>query len=292
MRSNFVSAFVWLLATTLALPSLGAEKPKIVWYEADIPPQHIVEKGKKPWGINRLVLDTFIAALPEYQHEVRFANTPRMLKALQSRPNACSVSLLKTAEIARYTEFAIPWGVFYPHGAIYRSTDRLWFRPYLSDQGLDLAAMLKAEPLEVATTKKRFYGPHIEALLQQRYPTSKIRSVTTTDELNGLLRMLVKHHRVDLIFGYPVELGYFERSKSIASHQLLFSPIKGASTSSLAYAGCAKSALGKQLVKQINQVIQQHRLSTFSDAYQNWLQPSQHALYRKIVADKLAAAIE
>lgn len=277
MRSNLVSAFVWLLATSLALPSLGAEKPKIVWYEADVPPHHILETGKKPSGINRLVLDTFITALPEYQHEVRFANTPRMLKALQNQPNACSVSLLKTPEIARYTELAIPWGVFYANGAIYRSTDRLWFRPYLSDQGLDLPAMLEAEPLEVATAKKRYYGAQIESALERNYPTSKIRSIATANEFNSLLRMLAKHHRVDLIFGYPVELSYFEHSESIARDQLLFSPIKGKNTSTLAFAGSAKSALGKHLISQLNSVIQQHRLSTFSDAYQSWLKPSQHA---------------
>ena len=257
-------------------------RPKVLWYQTNMPPHYIENQGDERPGVNQQVLKVLTDQLGQYQHEVRIANSSRTLKALEQLRNVCSVGLVKNPQLEKHTLFSEPWGILLSHGAIYRSQDQQLLAPYLTGDGLDLEALLKQQALIAAIAKKRNYGTDINSFLNQ-LPEHQLHRFSGSNEFQSLLRILKRHHDADIIFGYPTELNYFVQQQNLALSEVSFINIKGAPATDLAYIGCTRSEQGKAIIEQVNQLIVRHRGQLFAGFYQSWLPAEKRRLHQQFI---------
>ena len=265
------------LLPALAVPHAAA-KERLLWLVRDLPPFTIFEGTEKGQGVIDRLLPLLIEQMPEYDHSIVRVNRARGMQMLQD-PNTftCDPTLLWTPERAEYVHFSIPSLGVLSGGLVVRKAGEALLAPFLTDNEVDLPGLMSHTPLKLGIVAERSYGSQIDEILRQ-LPDSALSRHYGNDATANQLQMQ-QLGRLHMVMGYWPEVRYLIQQQGGSLGDYQFHPVQGVNRYQFLHVGCSDSALGREAVAHIDQLLPTLRQETLPGLYARWLDPELQATY-------------
>ena len=265
------------LLPALAVPHAAA-KERLLWLVRDLPPFTIFEGTEKGQGVIDRLLPLLIEQMPEYDHSIVRVNRARGIQMLQD-PNTftCDPTLLWTPERAEYVHFSIPSLGVLSGGLVVRKAGEALLAPFLTDNEVDLPGLMSHTPLKLGIVAERSYGTQIDEILRQ-LPGSALSRHYGNDATANQLQMQ-RLGRLHMVMGYWPEVRYLIQQQGGSLGDYQFHPVRGVNRYQFLHVGCSDSALGREAVAHIDQLLPTLRQETLPGLYARWLDPELQATY-------------
>jgi len=265
------------LLPALAVPHAAA-KERLLWLVRDLPPFTIFEGTEKGQGVIDRLLPLLIEQMPEYDHSIVRVNRARGMQMLQD-PNTftCDPTLLWTPERAEYVHFSIPSLGVLSGGLVVRKAGEALLAPFLTDNEVDLPGLMSHTPLKLGIVAERSYGTQIDEILRQ-LPDSALSRHYGNDATANQLQMQ-QLGRLHMVMGYWPEVRYLIQQQGGSLGDYQFHPVRGVNRYQFLHVGCSDSALGREAVAHIDQLLPTLRQETLPGLYARWLDPELQATY-------------
>ncbi|ATP43561.1 hypothetical protein CR511_05620 [Pseudomonas putida] len=265
------------LLPALAVPHAAA-KERLLWLVRDLPPFTIFEGTEKGQGVIDRLLPLLIEQMPEYDHSIVRVNRARGIQMLQD-PNTftCDPTLLWTPERAEYVHFSIPSLGVLSGGLVVRKAGEAVLAPFLTDNEVDLPGLMSHTPLKLGIVAERSYGTQIDEILRQ-LPDSALSRHYGNDATANQLQMQ-RLGRLHMVMGYWPEVRYLIQQQGGSLGDYQFHPVQGVNRYQFLHVGCSDSALGREAVAHIDQLLPTLRQETLPGLYARWLDPELQATY-------------
>ena len=265
------------LLPALAVPHAAA-KERLLWLVRDLPPFTIFEGTEKGQGVVDRLLPLLIEQMPEYDHSIVRVNRARGMQMLQD-PNTftCDPTLLWTPERAEYVHFSIPSLGVLSGGLVVRKAGEALLAPFLTDNEVDLPGLMSHTPLKLGIVAERSYGTQIDEILRQ-LPDSALSRHYGNDATANQLQMQ-QLGRLHMVMGYWPEVRYLIQQQGGSLGDYQFHPVRGVNRYQFLHVGCSDSALGREAVAHIDQLLPTLRQETLPGLYARWLDPELQATY-------------
>lgn len=265
------------LLPALAVPHAAA-KERLLWLVRDLPPFTIFEGTEKGQGVIDRLLPLLIEQMPEYDHSIVRVNRARGIQMLQD-PNTftCDPTLLWTPERAEYVHFSIPSLGVLSGGLVVRKAGEALLAPFLTDNEVDLPGLMSHTPLKLGIVAERSYGTQIDEILRQ-LPGSALSRHYGNDATANQLQMQ-QLGRLHMVMGYWPEVRYLIQQQGGSLGDYQFHPVQGVNRYQFLHVGCSDSALGREAVAHIDQLLPTLRQETLPGLYARWLDPELQATY-------------
>jgi uncharacterized protein (TIGR02285 family) len=265
------------LLPALAVPHAAA-KERLLWLVRDLPPFTIFEGTEKGQGVIDRLLPLLIEQMPEYDHSIVRVNRARGIQMLQD-PNTftCDPTLLWTPERAEYVHFSIPSLGVLSGGLVVLKAGEALLAPFLTDNEVDLPGLMSHTPLKLGIVAERSYGTQIDEILRQ-LPDSALSRHYGNDATANQLQMQ-QLGRLHMVMGYWPEVRYLIQQQGGSLGDYQFHPVRGVNRYQFLHVGCSDSALGREAVAHIDQLLPTLRQETLPGLYARWLDPELQATY-------------
>ncbi|WEL56599.1 TIGR02285 family protein [Pseudomonas kermanshahensis] len=265
------------LLFALAVPHAAA-KERLLWLVRDLPPFTVFEGTEKGQGVIDRLLPLLIEQMPEYDHSIVRVNRARGIQMLQD-PNTftCDPTLLWTPERAEYVHFSIPSLGVLSGGLVVRKAGEALLAPFLTDNEVDLPGLMSHTPLKLGIVAERSYGTQIDEILRQ-LPDSALSRHYGNDATANQLQMQ-QLGRLHMVMGYWPEVRYLIQQQGGSLGDYQFHPVQGVNRYQFLHVGCSDSALGREAVAHIDQLLPTLRQETLPGLYARWLDPELQATY-------------
>ena len=268
---------VLLLLATPTSSAFAQPKETLVWLLRDLPPLMIFEGPEKGRGVIDQLLPLLIARMPQYQHTLMRVNRARGLQMLQEQTLTCDAALNRSKEREQWIAFTAPIFRAMSNGLAVRRADQEFLKPFIKEGEVDLAALLANGGERLGIIAERNYGDHLDALIKQA-PATALTLHYGNDALGSLLQMQ-RLGRLRMLLGYRPEIRYQARQQGIAEDDLQFYPIRDTGKYLSGYIGCSATVQGRQVVREIDQLLRTLPRAPVSEAYAAWLDPESRADY-------------
>lgn len=268
---------VFFLLATPTSSALAQPKETLVWLLRDLPPLMIFEGPEKGRGVIDQLLPLLIARMPQYHHTLMRVNRARGLQMLQEPTLTCDAALNRSKEREQWIAFTAPVFLAMSNGLAVRRSDQEFLKPFIKEGAVDLAALLADGGEKLGIIAERNYGEQLDALLKQA-PANSLMLHYGNDALGSLLQMQ-RLSRLRMLLGYRPEIRYQARQQGIAEDELQFFPIRDTGKYLSGYIGCSATARGKQVVREIDQLLRTLPRTPVSEAYAAWLDPESRPDY-------------
>lgn len=268
MRIRHLPLLLCLLLTALVAQSTEARE-RLLWLVRDLPPFTIFEGPAKGQGVIDQLLPMLIAQMPEYDHQIVRVNRARGIQMLQEPSFTCDPTLLWTPERARYVHFSQPSLGVLSSGLVVRTRDQALLEPFLDGQQVDLQRLLAQTRLKLGIVAERSYSVQVDDVLKQ-LPDSAFSRHYGNDATASLLQMQ-QLGRLQLVLGYWPEVRYLIQQQNGSLDDYRFYPIRGVDRYQFLHVGCSDTALGREAIAHIDQLLPILRRDTLPGLYARWL---------------------
>ena len=268
MRIRHLPLLLCLLLTALVAQSAEARE-RLLWLVRDLPPFTIFEGPAKGQGVIDQLLPMLIAQMPEYDHQIVRVNRARGIQMLQEPSFTCDPTLLWTPERARYVHFSQPSLGVLSSGLVVRTRDQALLEPFLDGQQVDLQRLLAQTRLKLGIVAERSYSVQVDDVLRQ-LPDSAFSRHYGNDATASLLQMQ-QLGRLQLVLGYWPEVRYLIQQQNGSLDDYRFYPIRGVDRYQFLHVGCSDTALGREAIAHIDQLLPILRRDTLPGLYARWL---------------------
>ncbi|CRI55629.1 TIGR02285 family protein [Pseudomonas sp. CCOS 191] len=268
MRIRHLPLLFCLLLTALVAQSAEARE-RLLWLVRDLPPFTIFEGPAKGQGVIDQLLPMLIAQMPEYDHQIVRVNRARGIQMLQEPSFTCDPTLLWTPERARYVHFSQPSLGVLSSGLVVRTRDQALLEPFLDGQQVDLQRLLAQTRLKLGIVAERSYSVQVDDVLKQ-LPDSAFSRHYGNDATASLLQMQ-QLGRLQLVLGYWPEVRYLIQQQNGSLDDYRFYPIRGVDRYQFLHVGCSDTALGREAIAHIDQLLPMLRRDTLPGLYARWL---------------------
>ncbi|MDH0304933.1 MULTISPECIES: TIGR02285 family protein [unclassified Pseudomonas] len=246
-------------------------KERLLWLVRDLPPFTIFEGPEKGQGVIDQLLPLLIAHMPEYDHSIVRVNRARGIQMLQEPSFTCDPTLLWTPERARYVHFSEPSLGVLSGGLVVRKQDEELLAPFLDEQQVDLERLLTQTRLKLGVVAERSYSVQVDEILR-RLPDSAFSRHYGNDATASLLQMQ-KLGRLQLVLGYWPEIRYLIQQQGGSPEEYSFHAIHNVDRFQFLHIGCSDTALGREAVAHIDQLLPDLRHEPLPRLYAHWLDP-------------------
>lgn len=257
--------FILALAT-----SFNIKSDDILWLKPNFPPANFVSGLLHGLGYYDRMEEFIINRMDKYEHGHIVAGYGRILNYLKQR-NGCAVGLIRNPEresFLAYSEVAL---LVFPNGVITRRDNIEKFAPHLNEDGRVMAkSLMKDTALMVGIAEGRIYDGVIDEIYSKSKNKPNIITRRGEDVLSGLISML-DLGRIDLTFGYPVELEY-HLSLGVLKNEMVFLQIQEMPKFIESHVVCRNNAWGQGMIREIDKILLMYRSSSeFLHYYEFWL---------------------
>jgi uncharacterized protein (TIGR02285 family) len=270
-------AFFLSLLALSALPSSGYGKETLVWLLRDMPPVTIFSGPQQGQGAIDKLLQLLIVRMPEYEHLLMHVNRARGMQMLLDKSFTCDPMMLWTAERAKNILFSIPTYAVRSNGLVVRHDDSESFKPFMSDNQIDLAALLNSRTIKLGVVAERSYVPVIDRILRDT-PALDLSLHYGNDAIGSLLQM-ERMGRLQALVSYWPEALYQARQQGLGPEELEFLPVKGTPKYQFTHVGCSDTPLGQQAIEIINREMRVLRKTSLIGLYAQWLPTGEREEY-------------
>jgi uncharacterized protein (TIGR02285 family) len=257
----------------------AGEPDDILWILPDFPPLFITERDLQGQGYGDGELRYLIRHLPQFHHVTLNGTAHRLWHEMETRDGVCAISAAKIPEREKFAIFTARAVYGASNKVIVRSDKLHDFAPYLdkSDQ-IDLVRLAADDHLLGAYSDGTTYGPAIDSFIKD--PQRK-----TPLELTPHLRMplaLLEKGRLDFVFGYFMEMAYFQRTHQVTAAFTALSttsePVRQDS-----YVACSKGPRGRQVIAAIDALLSHDEaMLDFVDNLRGWYSPAEFEIAQKL----------
>ncbi len=274
-----------LFLVSHALPAHATDKAIITWYKPEFPPLSIVNGPNAGKGYSDHIEHFLISELTDYDHKILVAPFKRTLRDMKKGMNICSVTLLKNPEREQFVEFTKPARLLLPNSLIIRKSDRERIKPFINAEGkVEVERLIQSHDYRIGYSNGRSYTKPIDALLVKYKDEPILIERLGKEGPKGLLSMLHKRH-IDAMFAQPVEAQFHGRAIGLAD-DIAILPIAEITDYTVGYIGCAKTPWGKNVINQINALLDTAvQKPEFRSYYEDFLDEDSKLRYRKIYDD-------
>ncbi|WP_050483164.1 TIGR02285 family protein [Pseudomonas sp. Ant30-3] len=262
---------VLLLLATPTSSAFAQPKQTLVWLLRDLPPLMIFEGPEKSRGVIDQLLPLLIARMPQYQHILMRVNRARGLQILQEQTLVCDAALNRSEVREQWIVFTAPVFRAMSNVLAVRRSDQEFLKPFIKEGEVDLGALLANGDEKLGVIAERNYGDHLDAVIQHA-PASSLTLHYGNDALGSLLQMQ-RLGRLRMLLGYRPEIRYQARHQGIAEDELQFFPIRDTGKYLSGYIGCSATTQGRQVIREIDQLLRTLPRAAVSQAYAAWLDP-------------------
>jgi uncharacterized protein (TIGR02285 family) len=270
MRIRHLPLLLCLVFSALAA-QLAEARERLLWLVRDLPPFTIFEGPAKGQGVIDQLLPKLIAQMPKYDHQIVRVNRARGIQMLQEHSFTCDPTLLWTPERASYVHFSQPSLGVLSSGLVVRKRDQALLEPYLDGQQVDLQRLLAQTRLKLGIVAERSYSVQVDDVLKQ-LPDSAFSRHYGNDATASLLEMQ-QLGRLQLVLGYWPEVRYLIQQQNGSLDDYRFYPIRGVNRYQFLHVGCSDTALGREAIANIDQLLPMLRRDTLPGLYARWLDP-------------------
>jgi len=248
---------------SIVLVSTSLFAQNVVWNSVEFPPSLITKGDLKDKGFSDKSRTLIIQNISQYKHDVKYVNSARAINNLKTKKNYCFVGLNKNEKREEFIYFSKPFMYSLPNEVVILQENLHKYNEFIDENGLiNLDQLLQNQSFQLAYTKDRSYSKEIDKTINKYKKNKNIVYRPASDLTTGFLKML-EAKRADYIIEYPVMVSY-------NSNKDFFSiPIKGSDDTFPVYVGCSKSEIGKNLINEINKVIENNHaeLSSYYAQY-------------------------
>jgi len=262
-----------LLLSSVVLPP---ERETVVWLQTDWAPHQIVDGPFAEQGTFDLLHKRLTTLLPQYQHELRLSSLGRIESSfLNTSETVCTTGALYTEERANTRYYSLPaaigsgFAINYVAGSMVEQA--------VDEQlQLDLRTIAQNPELLGAYQPNRHYP---EVVLEAiKNPESNLLASAFTSELNAAALLISK--RVDYVIEYPERIQFYQRALQSGA-EIHSAAMLEATPYSVSHITCNKTALGKRLTADINQVLPELWLADdYAELLFFWLDQNARTLLR------------
>jgi uncharacterized protein (TIGR02285 family) len=227
-----------------------------------------------------------VSRLHEFRHEIVEAPTRRLMEDLKTKPNVCSVAIVKTPEREAVFDFsAMPVIWTLPNGVITLRNRLPMFTPFLNDRGeLRLDTLLSSgKNRRLGILTGRSFGTGIDAVLKKHAGHESLVTVPSSDQFASRLLKLANQDEFDAIIGYATELNYVAEQLGLDRRKFAFLPVAEEVPIQPGYVACSKTPFGKRVIASVNRILADKQIQQkIEAAYREWLDPENLALYDRL----------
>jgi uncharacterized protein (TIGR02285 family) len=179
---------------------------------------------------------------------------------MKQKENVCSVPLHRTPERDQFIEFSIPYTIVLSNALIMLESQKSKFKPLINKAvTISLEGVIQ-KGYRIGVAKSRVYRGIIDEVLKKYKDDPRIiEHVSSQNMVNSLIGMMAAG-RIDGLIGYLFEAQYvaktMENKISITSI-----PIAGMDQYGLTAVGCSKTEKGKEIIKKLNAIIMEYRMT-------------------------------
>ncbi len=263
-----------MLLNALAVPPvLGRET--VLWAALDFPPFQIRQGDHLGSGSFDGLLETLIAQLGEYDHEVATMTFARREEEIRHGQHLCTPGLFRTAAREKMLVFSLP--------ALIHLDNRLVFLANRSERfgkasTANLDSLLKRPDLIGGFISGRSFAPNIDALLG-RY--AKTPNVVMRPLKSSQIFELLVNGEVDYTILFPHEAAYLAY-QSPGQPEIVVRPIDGTPSYIFTHVACTKDAWGEAIISRINRILlEQRRTAAYRAFSERWYVESDQKLIRR-----------
>lgn len=248
---------------SILLVSTSLFSQNIVWNSVDFPPSLIIKGELKDKGFSDQARTLISQKVTKFTHDIEYVNSARAINNLKTKVNYCFSGLNKNEKREKFVYFSEPFIYSLPNEIVIKKENIRKFYQFIDKDGnIDFERLLEDTTLQLAYTKERSYSKYIDKVITKNVDNSNLVYRPASDLTKGFLKML-EANRADYIIEYPVMVSYN------SNKEFLSIPIKGSNTTFPVYVGCSKTTVGKNIINEINKVIEnnQEELSSYYAQY-------------------------
>ncbi len=248
---------------TIVLMSTSLFSQNIVWNSVEFPPSLITKGELQDKGFSDQARTLISKKATNFSHEIQYVNSARAINNLKTKNNYCFSGLNKNEKREKFVYFSKPFMYSLPNEIVIKKDNLNKFKKFIDGNGtIDLEKLLGNKTLQLAYTKERSYSKYIDKIINKNKGNGNLVYRPASDLTKGFLKML-EANRADYIIEYPVMVSYN------SNKEFLSIPIKGSNSTFPVYVGCSKTTTGKNIITEINKVIEQNQqeLSSFYAQY-------------------------
>ena len=260
---------VLLLQPALAKTEDSLSNTEITWAINTAPPFHIIDGEYKQQGLCDVLIDTVHRYLPQLKRQRDILPHPRIGRALERSENLCFACMIAKPQGEQGSYYSEPTHSYTPHQIIANAKAASRIKQKYS-LPVPLADLLADEQFNFGYPAGRRYGvlqPFIEG--QDNRPGNRL--VRSGDNGPVAILQMINSERLDYTVDYSMIARYYQLT---TEQQLSLLPIAENHQQPVAGAiGCSNNDWGRNLIRQINQVMPQIRQDAeFQQSLQFWLQ--------------------
>ena len=270
----------WALGLLLSLQTVGSASAQgagepLLWVVGEFAPATIKDGPQRGQGfVERLLHEILIPGLPGWQHQAQLAPTARVLRDLETLPQACTPGLAHSPQRAERLLFSVPVMRFLPVGLVVRRSSLPGLAALReADGAISLQRYLAGEQHRLGVMGQRTHGAAVDALLAQR--PQRLTAINFGNSTQSLLAMLAQQRDIDATFAFDLELAHFERVQPRWRGQLVWLPLREQPLTVSGHIACARSPAGAKVIAAVNALLLRpgvrERAQSF---YEGWLAPN------------------
>ncbi|MAY42757.1 MULTISPECIES: transporter substrate-binding domain-containing protein [unclassified Neptuniibacter] len=280
---NAAAFFLLLLLTPAILGDpLRAETKTpidVMWARTDFAPYFIVKGEHQGKGISDQIIVHLTKKISIVKHHPVNMSLKRMLKNARSGVAICHVALLRTPERETFIDYSLPIMKSYPNGIITtaKGLEKFGLTPK-TIAPLNLEKLIDKN-LSISVHDGRSYSPYIDNIIKQELSKKhSIFRVKTGLKEHERLVLMMANNRLDGLIARPEEVQFINIDQKL-DQTLYFVKIIDNSSTDFSHVGCSKGDWNKELIKQINTLIEEDEvlIKTINDAQNKWLPTHLHS---------------
>ena len=250
----------WVTPPLAAQPA-GNSKPKLTWIAYEQAPYFILKGELKGQGVGDFVMQTFISKLPQFQHEIIYANMSRYRIAVQNSSICVPAAWLRKEEKPLIQSRVHMLG--HPMGLITHKNTKI---PQDITGKVSLQHIMENTTLRLIALKKFEYPDPVLQVLEN--VTDPGRIMYLKDDTIEINERLLDHGRADIAIGLFGQIANLRAAGK--GDQFKFVPI----TESTGYiehmTHCSNDAVGQAAMKVINETLTDAFLEILLEKHQKW----------------------
>ncbi|WP_147820226.1 hypothetical protein [Salidesulfovibrio onnuriiensis] len=257
--------FLLFIAAVAAFAHPVCAEDKLHWTRLDMPPINIVRDPLKDQGYADKFLADFLPVMKGFEHHVFVCSVARTLELISETPNTCNMTLLYQKKRDQYVHYSDAIMGLVPNRVLVVAGNEGMVLPYLSEEGVDLARLMRDSNLLVGLINGRAYGEFIDTQLEAAKPFKNVAFLPKS--VLGARQLFAG--RVDVLVAYVHEALYYKKTQNILEDVVSF-PIKGEQLVDM-YMGCSDSPEGRRAVAEINRLLDGGMRGVFLNHYLEWV---------------------
>lgn len=266
---------IYLLLLLLLSSFSHAEVKQITWLKFDFPPYYFVQGEDKGRGRDKRLVELLGAEFQQTKTAWREVPTSSVIELLSNPTKQfCAFSLYKTPERQLSMLFSQhPSTINIAPVVAMRQTEKNHI--FASTADISMHQLLDSESMTLGVSSGRSFGNELDKVINRSSNNFHIFRRSGVDALTNLLDMLYLK-RLDMVIGYPDELGYLIQRGGYKQPLLMLRLVESPEHS-LGYIGCNKNEWGKQAIEQLNQIlVWRPYQKDYQDVIRYWLPENLH----------------